>query len=247
MELKYTTPQITPDTLHHYAYTSANIISGEIKAIALDFHGLGCCWMKKEAGELEAELARHGILLIFPYYGPWSWMNSASVELVDTIIEVACEKYGLDARTIPIVSSGGSMGGHSALIYTRYAKRTPRACVTNCPVCDLKFHATEREDLPRTIYLAFSGEDAGLESEIELHSAYHLAPLMPDIPYFVVHGDKDSAVNKQIHSDRFVERMREHKRRVEYLEVEGMEHCDLNGFPEAKRKYYDAIISFALN
>lgn len=242
MEIKYTTPEITPDTLSSYAYTNFSKIEGEIRAIALDFHGLGSCGMKKDDSDFDLEMAKHGILVIFPYYGPWSWMNSVAVKFVDRVVEVACEKYSLDLDKIRLLSTGGSMGGHSALIYTVYANRTPDACITNCPVCDFKFHATEREDLPRTVYLAFSGEGTDLETAIELHSAYHLAGKMPDIPYVVLHGTRDGAVNKEMHSDRFVARMRELGKRVEYMEIEGMEHCWLNPFPEAKRAYFDKFI-----
>lgn len=247
MEIKYTVPEITAQDLDYYAYTNGALIDGEIKAIVLDFHGLGSCGMKKTASPFDELLAKNGILTIFPYYGPWSWMNEGAVAFVDDVIAAACEKFALDVNTIPIVSTGGSMGGHSALIYTMYAHRTPKACVTNCPVCDFAYHATEREDLPRTVYLAFSGSPVSLKEAIELHSAYHLAPMMPDIPYLVLHGDRDDAVNKAIHSDRFVARMRECGKRVEYIEVAGMGHCYLTPFPEVEARYFKAIIDFALN
>ena len=246
MEIKYITPEITPDTLYYYAYTNASDSEGEIKAIALDFHGLGSCGMKKNASDFDLDMAKHGILVVYPYYGPWSWMNSGAVKFVDKVVEVVCEKYNLDLGKIRLLSTGGSMGGHSALIYTMYANRTPDACITNCPVCDFKYHSSEREDLPRTIYLAFSNEGMDLETAIELHSAYHLASKMPNIPYVVLHGTCDDAVNKGIHSDRFVARMREFGKDVEYIEVEGMGHCWLEPFPEVKRKFYDQFIRLAL-
>lgn len=245
MELKYTIPQITPDTLEYYAHTNYKELKGTPKSIVLIFHGLGSCGMRHENGDLENRLAENGVLSIFPYYGPWSWMNAQAVRYVDTVVEVACERHGIDPDKTPIVIEGGSMGGHSALIYTRYARRTPVACVTNCPVCDFLFHATEREDLPRTVYLAFEGSGMPLEDAIKLHSAYHLAPTMPDIPYFIVHGTADGAVNKEIHSDRFVKIMKELGRNVEYLEVEGMEHCYLDPFPEVKEKYISKIVEYA--
>ncbi len=246
MELKYTVPEITPETLEYYVHTNHEILVGTPRSIVLIFHGLGSCGMKHDNGDLEKRLAENGVLSIYPYYGPWSWMNAQAVRYVDKVIEVACARHGLDPDKTPIIIEGGSMGGHSALVYTRYAKRTPKACVTNCPVCDFAFHATEREDLPRTIYLAFEGTDRPLGEEIMLHSAYHLAPTMPDIPYVVLHGTRDGAVNKEIHSDRFVKAMRELGRNIEYIEVEGMEHCWMEPFPEAKEKYISTIVDFAI-
>jgi dipeptidyl aminopeptidase/acylaminoacyl peptidase len=50
---------------------------------------------------------------------------------------------------------------------------------------------------------------------------------MPDIPYYVVHGDADAAVNKAKHSDRLVAKMRSLGFDVKYDEVPGMRHCAL--------------------
>jgi dipeptidyl aminopeptidase/acylaminoacyl peptidase len=47
---------------------------------------------------------------------------------------------------------------------------------------------------------------------------------MPKIPYLIVHGDKDTAVSKEHHSDPMVAAMRRRKLKVEYVEVPGMGH-----------------------
>ena len=243
MEIRYNSLKIDKDTLPLYAYTNEEYIEGKIKAIVLEFHGLGSTEMRKKPDTLELECAKNNILTIYPYYGTWSWMNKTAVSFVDKVIEVACEKHSLDINATPIISTGGSMGGHSSLIYTRYAKITPKACFADCPVCDFKFHATEREDLPRTIYLAFVDDEDGIDMAIEKHSAYHLVDSMPKIPYYIVHGTADKAVNKEAHSDRFVARMRDAGRDVTYIEVEGMEHCYMEPFPEIKKGYINAIIN----
>ena len=64
------------------------------------------------------------------------------------------------------------------------------------------------------------------------------------MPYYIVHGDADAAVNKALHSDRFVAAMREAGHVVEYHEVPGMAHCDLGAFPEEKTAYEDAALAF---
>ena len=242
MEIVYNNLEINKETLNLYAYTNEEYINGAIKGVVLEFHGLGSTEMRKKPCDLELECAKNNILTIYPYYGTWSWMNKTAVSFVDKVIEVACEKHSLDVNEIPIISTGGSMGGHSSLVYTRYAKITPKACFADCPVCDFKFHATEREDLPRTIYLAFVDDEDGLERAIEKHSAYHLADSMPKIPYYIIHGTCDRAVNKEAHSDRFVAKMRECGHDVTYVEVEGMEHCYMEPFPEVKKAYIKAVI-----
>ena len=110
-----------------FAWTSASYIKSEIKAVCLSFHGLGNTQLKNRAEVSELELASHGILTVFPYYGPWSWMNDEAIAFVDDIVEIVYDKYGL-RESVPLLSTGGSMGGLSALIYTCYAQRTPNAC-----------------------------------------------------------------------------------------------------------------------
>lgn len=242
MKIEYKKPEITVDNIDLFTYTNAKEIKGEIKAILFDFHGLGSTELKKNSSDFDLRMAENNILVIFPFYGPWSWMNSTAVKYVDTILEVVAEKYKLDLDKIKIISCGGSMGGLSALVYSKYAKRTPCACFAYCPVCDLKYHMFEREDLPRTIYLAFMDSPDGLEKAIENNSPYHIAKDMPNIPYVILHGDHDSAVNKGIHSDRFVEQMRKYGKDVTYIEVPGMEHCYFGGHEKERELFLSKII-----
>lgn len=239
------TPFVNLNNLTNFAWTNANELKGPARAIALDFHGLGYGGMRENGpGVFDLFCAEKGILTVFPYYGPWSWMNFQAIALVDAVVAAAKEKFGL-AADAPVISTGGSMGGLSALIYTRYARVTPTACAANCPVCDLPYHATERPDLPRTMVAAFAGYPCSIELAMELHSPLHQAAGMPRVPYYVVHGGADKAVNQQKHSDRFVAAMREAGQSITYRVVEPMEHCDLKSFPEAEREYYDFIAEAA--
>jgi dipeptidyl aminopeptidase/acylaminoacyl peptidase len=92
------------------------------------------------------------------------------------------------------------------------------------PVCDTAYHFAERPDLPRTFRHAFLGYPEPLEALLAEHSPLEQVAAMPDVPYLVIHGDRDKAVNKARHSDRFVAAMRARSRRVEYLEVPGADH-----------------------
>ncbi|MBR6789739.1 MAG: hypothetical protein IKM31_02585 [Oscillospiraceae bacterium] len=233
---------ITYPTLRNFAYSNDQICKKPIRGIALSFFGLGGKEMFTEDTDLGLFLAEKGIVLLIPYTNPWSWMNRQAVAYTDELIDVIMAEYSLPEDT-PIVSTGGSMGGQSALVYAAYAKRTPAACVANCPVCDLPYHFTERPDLPRTLYSAFGEYDCSLEEALRSASPLHLAMAgkMPDISYTVFHCEEDKAVNKQMHSDRFVKTL---PFAVSYHAVPERGHCDLPD--EFRAMYNDAIVSACL-
>lgn len=142
-------------------------------------------------------------------------------------------------ENIPIVSSGFSMGGQSALVYTVYAKRTPVSCVTNCPVCDMVYHWTERHDLPRTIYSALYNEEGTLTDALKRVSPLRLADKMPDIEYHIIHCDEDKAVNLEAHSEKFIKELEKRNYKVTLDISKGRGHCDWT--LDCKRKYMDYI------
>lgn len=232
---------ITYDNLRDFAYSGDKLIKGEIKGIVLDFFGLGSTTMHNGDPGNALDLAQKGIIYVVPYYNPWSWMNKQAVAYTDEIISVLCEKYNLNSAKI--VSTGGSMGGLSALVYCAYAKITPCACVVNCPVCDLPYHFTERRDLPRTLYSAFASYEGDMDSALRSCSPLHLVEKMPDIPYTVFHCTGDKSVNLEKHSERFVKAMKEtHDISFNVVPLRG--HCDLSA--EARLEYMQTIIN-ALN
>ena len=100
-------------------------INGKIKAVVVSFHGLNARY-RTEASPADFALAESGILVIAPYYGPWSWMNRQARAFVDELLDHVFAEIGTE--NIPLIASGGSMGGLSALVYTAYARITPR-CV----------------------------------------------------------------------------------------------------------------------
>ena len=230
---------ITYETLSYFAATNADTVTTPVRGIVLTFHGLGFSQMFSEHDDYAVTLAERGILRVIPYYNPWCWMNRQTVEFVDEIIDVLAEHFGLP-DDLPIISTGGSMGGLCSLAYAAYAKRTPAAVVSNCPVCDLPFHYTERPDLPRTLYSAFGTYDGTMDEALRSASPLHLAQdgKMPDILYYIFHCTEDKAVNKEQHSDRFVAAMEACGRNVTYTAVPDRGHCDLS--PEARVRY-DAL------
>ena len=140
-----------------------------------------------------------------------------------------------------VLITGGSMGGLSALVYCAYAKITPCACVTNCPVCDLVYHYTERPDLPRTLYSAFGDYEGTMEDALKSCSPLHLAEKLPHIPYTVFHCEADKSVNLEKHSLRFVEAMEAAQQRIVLRKIPFRGHCDLSA--EGRVAYMQAILS----
>lgn len=228
-------------SLHEVAWIGSDHVRGKIRGVILTFHGLGG-GLKAGIGGDEWEWAQAGGLVVYPYCGPWSWMNRPARRMVDDLVDGIYQKYRLSDR-VPLISVGGSMGGQATLIYTRYARRPVRACFANFPVCDMTYHFHERKDLPPTIRQALQWPpEAELDAQLKECSPLHQVAAMPDIPYRVVHGFLDSAVSKKHHSDKFVAAMRKLKRKVEYVEVPGMGH----GGP-VPLKVYAGNIAFVTN
>ena len=231
---------INQENIRYFAYTNERALKGRIKGIAIDFFGLGGMAMYKEDTKTGITLAQKDILLIVPYTNPWGWMNRDEVKLADEIIDVLKDKYSLSDET-PLVAMGGSMGGLACIVYTKYAKHTPVGCVANCPVCDLPYHFTEREDLPRTLYSAFFGYDGTLDEALKSCSPLHLAQSLPQkTEYTIFHCENDSAVNIAAHSDKFVEALSK-TRNVTYYKVPNKDHCDLG--EEMSNKFIEIVIS----
>jgi dipeptidyl aminopeptidase/acylaminoacyl peptidase len=209
--------------LKQMAWVGDQKVKAPITGVILNFHGLGGGAEKTAPTTEEISWMQQGALPVFPYYGPWSWLNRQSRAYVDEIVEMVYAEYKLPAST-PLINIGGSMGGGSSLLYTRYAKRPVAACLANCPVCDMMFHLNERPDLPRTIRQAFFGYEGGLDAALVEQSALQQVEKMPDIPYLIIHGGQDKAVSKAHHSDPMVARMRQRHMNVEYLELPEMGH-----------------------
>jgi len=169
-------------------------------------------------------------------------MNKDSQALVDEIVDRVYAEFEL-GDDIPLIIRGGSMGGHAALNYARYSKRKPAAVACNCPVADPLFHSTERPDLPRTFLLAYGMGNEPIEEVFKENSPVEQAANMPFVPFLIVHGTNDEAVNKQAHSDVFVKRMKESGHDIEYIEAQGMGHCGFIDF-DIYRRYQNFVLSF---
>ena len=208
--------------LESAAWNNARYIQGKIRAVVLSFHGLGGMY-RTSGNPLEVGLAADNILVIAPFYGPWSWMNRLARKYVDEVVERTYTEFELD-ENLPLISSGGSMGGCSALLYCRYGKKAPAACDALYPVCNAPLHYTERPDLPSSFNYAFYGYEEPLEDILKEHSPFHQADQMPRIPYLFIHGTADTRVSRALHSEPMVAALKERGHDVTYIRVPGMGH-----------------------
>ena len=229
---------INQNNLKCFAYENGELINGNILGITINFYGLGCQNMNKSHTDIGKFFAGNNILFVEPYLNPWSWMNKQAILVTDEIIQVIKDKYNI--KNTPIVSSGNSMGGQQALIYSLYSKNNIIACITNCPVCDLVFHYSERDDLPRTLYSALFWEDGDINSALAKYSPLHQVLNMPKIKYVIYHCDKDTAVNINSHSKLFVKQMKENGFDITLNIVKDREHCNLD--EDSRNNYNNDII-----
>src|ERR1035437_9467342 len=96
---------INKTNIPYYAYMNEDILEKPIRGIVLDFHGLnGGLEMVADNSGFAVRCAQNGALYVFPYYGPWSWMNEIAVKTVNEIIDAIFDKYSLDDN-LPIIST----------------------------------------------------------------------------------------------------------------------------------------------
>lgn len=231
---------INNENFSSFAYTNEKLIKGRAKALVFDFYGLGTEVMADDNWGWAKKFAENDIIYCVPYYNPWSWMNDTAVRFTDEIAECIMNRHN---KILPVISTGGSMGGLSSIVYANYSSHTPAGVVSNCPVCDLPFHYGERPDLPRTIYSAFGHYECGFEDAVKSASPYHLIGNLPKIPYRLFHCTGDKHVNIDKHSRKFVCAMKENGYDAELTVIEGRTHGDLgeSGFAEYVQEIFNLI------
>ncbi len=219
--------------LDKLAWLSFASVQAPISGIVLRFPGLGTTGMKSDPDPYDLEWGQSGALTVLAYQDPWGWMNSGTLQFIDDLVDAIRERHQL-APEVPLISTGGSMGGHAALLYTMKTRHRVAACMALWPVCDIPFHYTERVDLPRTFHHAY-GSYGDISAQLREHSPLHHPEALPDIPYLFVHGDKDQAVGKAAHSDKLVAALRERGRQVEYIERPLLGHGGPMDYPTTRR------------
>lgn len=216
---------MTYENLRYFAYSNDHICKKPIRGIVMDFWGKDSTGMYHEDTADGIFYAQQGIVLLIPYYNPWAFCNRQTVAYIEEVLDVFMEHYALP-ENIPIVFTGNSMGGLTALALTALSKYKPVACLANCPACDMEDRLYERPGLPHALYSAFGTYEGTLEEAMLTVSPLHLTDQMPAIPYYVFCGEEDKIVDKKKHSDRFVKKMRE-SHTITYYEIPEMGHCKM--------------------
>jgi len=214
---------ISPTLLDKLAWLNSEYVRPPISGIVLRFPGPGSSGIKSDPDySYDLEWGHFGALTVLPYQDPWGWMNPSVLHFTDDLVEAIRYRHHLGPE-VPLLSTGASMGGHAALLYAMKSRHRVAACMALCPVCDLPFSYAERLDLPRTLHHAF-GSYKDITAQLHEHSPLHQVRSMPDIPYLLVHGERDLSVKKSAHSDPMVAAMRQRHLRVDYVECPNMGH-----------------------
>lgn len=241
---------INKDNLTLFANTNGHLLKKAPHAVVLEFPGLGgssCLGGNLVRGPYEGEyaekLADEGILLVYTFPGPWSWMNRGAVRYCDLVTDAAFDAYGID-RDAPLIATGGSMGGLGALIFTIESRHHVCACAAACPC----YNALESclnsgiMDFPRTFISSAACEDAPFEETLKRISPRFRINDMPDIPYFIV-GDGDDEDFPIAGMDEYVAALRAHTPDVTYRSLPGCYHGCFT--PEARNEFTEFVIRHA--
>lgn len=216
-------------TIPYFARTNEEFLKKPVKGILLEFPGLdggSCLGGRNEVGTYDGafavECGQKGIILAYVFTGPWSWMNEGAVRTVDAVVDALQDKY--DLEEIPIVPSGGSMGGLGAIIYSCRSRHKIKACCAACPCCDVLDRYDAHPEFPRTFIRAVAGYDCeSLSEAMKTLSPMHCIDELPFIPYFLANCCEDEVFPEE-QLDSFVEMLLDKGHDVEYVKMPGKLH-----------------------
>lgn len=229
---------INEENLFDYAFVNLDALTFPVRAVCVDFHGYTDSTMFSESNEKAKRLGEKGIAWIFPYYSVWAWMSESSQEFNEQVLDAVYQKLQLP-DTVPLIVTGGSMGGLTALCYLLYGKRKAVACAANCPVTDMGVFFRDFDHARRAILSAHILDDRPLETVLEKYSPVKFVDKLPHIPYLLLYGEKDTVITDRF-MPQFVEAMQAAGHDVTHFVQKDMVHCDMRSHKEA----FDAWCSF---
>ncbi len=234
---------INKDNLFDFAFLNEDTLKIPIKGICVSFHGFTDATMFDESSEQARILGESGIAWLHPYYSVWGWMSENSQLFNEQVIDAAYDRLGAD-ESIPLIISGGSMGGLTALNYLVRGKRRASACALNCPVTDMSEFYNHSISSRRAILSAHIEKDCPLDIIMRNFSPVNFADKLPNIPYFLIFGENDTHfVDYQM--PPMEEKLKQYNRNYTLTVHPKMEHCDIRNHPKALKEYCDFIISAA--
>ena len=223
---------ISPENVDlYYTRTNGHLLAGKPKAIVLEFPGLGggsCLGGSLDIGRYEGEyaesLAAEDILLVYMFSGPWSWMQKGSVRVSDLVVDALLEKYSLPGDT-PICVSGGSMGGHGAIMYAAESRHRKKICsiAAACPCLDLTNCVFADPTFPRAFVLGVADQPRPLKAGLKKSSpAYRIDDLLK-VPYFVACDGADQFFDAD-EMEEFFKKLSARGAEVTFRKMEGLAH-----------------------
>lgn len=234
---------VTYENLRRFAYSNDKLITGPVKGMVVHFFGSGTMLTCEEDSPEAKAYAEKGIIQLFPYYNPWAWCTPNTRAFIEELMDVLFARYDLP-EDLPIVYSGSSMGGMTALAFSALSKRKPVACVPCCPVCDIFTYLDAGYCNIRTVYSSWYGEEGTLEENLKSVSPLYMVDRLPDIKYYFFHGDCDTVIRPALNTEPLVEALRQKGYDVTYHVIPGAAHEVLAG--EMKEKSVSYICSSIL-
>jgi len=76
---------MNPKIIKEVAWVGEKYLKGKIRRVVLSFHGLGG-GLKTWPSSEELDWAYRGGLVVYPYYGPWAWMNRQASAMIDEMV-----------------------------------------------------------------------------------------------------------------------------------------------------------------
>lgn len=232
---------INQDNISDYAFVNTDALTLPVKAVCVDFHGYTDATMFSESNEKAKRLGEKGIAWVFPYYSVWAWMSRSSQEFNEQVLDAVYQKLQLP-DTVPLIITGGSMGGLTALCYLVYGKRKAVACAANCPVTDMGVFFRDFDHARRAILSAHILDERPLETICDAYSPVKFVDKLPHIPYLLVYGEKDTVITDRFMS-KFVEKMKAAGHDVTHILQKDMVHCAISSHKEA----FDACCNFIIS
>lgn len=113
--------------------------------------------------------------------------------MADLVIDALIEHYDLPAD-IPVVSTGGSMGGIGALNFTLGSRHNIVSCMAACPCYDIlgEYNSfAAQSSFPRTYVAAISNYDMSITDALKSITPCENIASMPKVPYYIVCNEND--------------------------------------------------------